>query len=176
MRNNRIAAGRGRVTSSPGSPIKDLYASRMLENGIIILEKTGTQNTDEVIQSYFESTDLHMILTRYLNGDPEAISQLNQFKPIYMDLTTAPKHLAEALQTINNSRSAFDALPVDIKRQFDNDFNQWLASAGSPDWLKVMDPLIKSSTEVVASSEAPRTAKLDGVVAPLLIRPHDFFL
>lgn len=142
MRNNRIAVSRGRVTSPPGNPIKDLFTSKMMKDGQIKLIKTGEQNTDEAINSFRESTDLHTILARFLNGDLEA---LNKFQPVYADLTNMPHSLPEALQVINNYRDAYNALPINVRRQFDNDYNKWLASAGSEEWQQIMEPFSSNS-------------------------------
>lgn len=158
MRNNRFASDRGRISSPSGSPIHELFSSQMQDNGVINLIKVGEENTDEVIQSYFESTDLHQILARYFNGDEDAISALNKFQPVYMDLTQAPKDLRETIQIIHSAQHAFDALPVEIKKQFGNDVNQWLASAGDKDWLKVMDPLITRPAAEPAPAAEPDPA------------------
>lgn len=147
MRCNVVASKRGRFITSSGSPEHELFTPELQPNGIIKLVHFGVENTDEIIQSYYESTTLEAILMRFSNGD---LSALNRYQPIYADLSTAPKSLAEGLQAVINSRQAFDALPVDIKNKFDNDFNKWLMSAGSDDWIKSMSDLLPKSDPVVS--------------------------
>ena len=142
MRQTDFARSRGRFLSSVGCTERLLYTPEMQSDGVIKLVVNGKQDIQEYIQSYYESTTLEAILTRFSNGD---MSALNKYQPIYADISNAPHSLAEALQTINNSRSAFDALPVEVKRHFDNDFNRWLASAGSEEWFAGMASIFPSS-------------------------------
>jgi len=139
MRNTEVAAKRGRIHISSGNPIHTIYSPQMLEDGQIDLIPIGTENTDELIKSHYEETTLECILARFANGD---LTALNRYQPVYADLSNAPKTLAEALQTVINSRAAFDALPVDVKKEFDSDFNKWLASAGTPEWMNAMESIL----------------------------------
>ena len=88
MRNNVIAADRGRFICSSGSGIKDVYSPIVLEDGSIELKVTGQVDTDAEIDSYAESCSLEVILSRYANGDTSA---LNRYKPMYLDLAEFPK-------------------------------------------------------------------------------------
>lgn len=150
MRNNVVAAKRGRVTINHGNPIHTVYSPQMEKDGSITLLPIGTENTDEIIKSHYESTTLECILARFNNGD---LSALNRYQPVYADLSTAPKTLAEALQTVINSRSAFDALPVDVKKQFDSDFNKWLARAGTPEWMTAMESMLPKPAPAAAPDQ-----------------------
>lgn len=158
MRNNVIAERRGRFFADPGNPIHDIFSAQLQSDGTLKLIKIGEENTDEVIQSFYESTTLECILAKYANGD---LSALNRYQPIYADLTYAPKNLAEALQVVINSRDAFDHLPIEIKKQFGNDFNVWLAQSGSPEWMKAMTPIsnLKDQTNSQNLPDAPTAEK-----------------
>lgn len=154
MRNNEIAIKRGRVLADPGDPMHKVFSPEMQEDGTIKLVQTGVENTDEIIQSYYESTTLEAILTRFAAGDTSA---LNRYEPIYADVTKQPKTLAEALQTVINSRNAFDALPVEVKQRFDNDYNKWLATAGTEKWFEIMKPVL-GQNDAAASAAATSAA------------------
>ena len=138
MRNTDYAEKRGRFITSPGSKIHKLYSPELQEDGQLVLKCIGTEDTDEIIASYYESTTLEAILARFANGDMDA---LNRYEPLYVDVTQMPKTLAEAQQKVINSKNAFDALPVEIKSQFENNYNLWLATAGSEEWYGKMDPV-----------------------------------
>ena len=155
MRCIEVSAARKPIFSEPGSPIHPVFSPELQADGSLKLVQIAVENTDEIIQSFYESTTLECILSRFMHGDTSA---LNRYQPIYADLSDAPHTLAEALQTVINSRKAFDALPVDIKKEFDSDFNKWLASAGSPSWLHAMDPVLSPFNDNNKKVEAAATA------------------
>lgn len=156
MRNNEVARKRGRLTINKGDPVHTIYSPQMEKDGTITLQVIGTENTDEIIKSHYEETTLECILARFANGDVKA---LNRYQPVYADLSNAPKTLAEALQTVINSRAAFDALPTEIKSKFDSDFNKWLARAGTDEWMKAM------------TSTLPKPAPVDQPVQEKPVEP-----
>lgn len=139
MRNTTIAASRGRFITDAGSPIHQLYSSELQPDGDIKLIPTGTENTDEIIQSYYESTTLECILSKFANGDMTA---LNRYQPIYMDVTKGPKNLAESMQLLIDAENAFAVLPVEIKQQFNNDFRNWILTSQDKEWAEKMAPII----------------------------------
>lgn len=161
MRANEIAAKRGRFISDPGDPIHVLYSPELQKDGSVKLVKVGTENTDEIIASYYESTTLEAILARFANGD---LSALNRYQPIYADVSNAPKSLAEALQMVNNSRTGFDALPPEIKMAFDNNFNLWLSSAGTKEWYEAMSPVLAVAPD---SSDMRKTPAVTPAADPV---------
>lgn len=142
MRNNDLAIKRGRFFCNPGSPVHIVLGPELLEDGTIKLSKIGEENTDEIIASYYESTTLECILSKFANGD---LSALNRYQPIYMDVTTAPKTLAEAQQKLINMENAFLALPSEVKEQFGNSFNVWISKAGSEEWMKHMSKVMNTN-------------------------------
>lgn len=155
MRNNDISIKRGRICADPGNPLHKVFSPELMEDGTIRLVQSGVENTDDIIQSYYESTTLESILSRFAAGDTSA---LNRYEPIYADLTQQPKTLAEALQTVINSRNAFDVLPVQVKQQFDNDYNKWLATAGTEKWYEVMKPVLGQNAAAAPAAAAAAAA------------------
>lgn len=107
MRNNRISVDRGRFFASSGTNIKHVYDPIVMEDGTIHLSPSGTIDTDEHIEAQRASTELSVIISKYLAGDA---SVLNRYAPVYADLTEGPKNLAESMQALINAERAFDAL------------------------------------------------------------------
>lgn len=115
-----------------GSDIKVIYSSKVNDDGTIELVPSGKEDWQSYIESFADSVDINYIIARYQNGD---LSALNQRNGVFGDFTQMPKTYAEMLQVQINAKDAFDRLPVDVKEKFHNDFNQYLATAGSEEWL-----------------------------------------
>lgn len=124
-----------RMHAHAGSPIKQLYGGRYDANGRVILEKKGTENLYDYIQSFKDSVDLNVILARFSNGDTEA---LNRAQGFYADVTDFPQNMAEALNRINQAEEMFKSLPLEVRQKFDCSFEQFLAQSGTEDWLDKM--------------------------------------
>lgn len=118
-----------------GSPVVLTYAPEYDKQGNLQLVQDGEKDLYAEIQSHKDSTDLALILNRYFNGDPMALSRV---QGAYMDVTGMPTNLHEAMSLVDNARRDFDTLPVDIKQLFDNDANKFLATLGSPEWFEKM--------------------------------------
>lgn len=145
-------------SSNPGSPIHQLYAPHVCDDGSIELVPAGAENTDEIIQSYAESTDIRALIARVNSGDLEA---LNVHKGMFGDFTQMPKTYAELLQNQMDAKRAFDRLPVDVKKKFDNDVNKFLSSAGTQEWSDALG--LKSEMRSMNNKE---TASEDTVKPP----------
>lgn len=117
--------------SDPGDPIEIQYSPKVNKDGSFELVETGKINTDDMIQSYKESTDIRVILSRCAQGD---FSALNVKKPMYGNFLDMPKTYAEALQLRIDSENLFYSLPVDVRQKFDNDADKFFASSGTQEW------------------------------------------
>lgn len=112
-----------------------MYSPRYDDNGVLDLEVTGQENLYEFIQSHKESTDIHVLLTRFANGETDVLSRMQGF---YADVSDMPKTYAEVLNAVIAGEETFARLPVEIKQRFDNSFAVWLASMDSPDFSERM--------------------------------------
>ena len=121
------------IATCPGDPIHKIYSPIVNDDGTIELVESDKENTDEKIQADLESTDLRLIVQRYINGDVEA---LNQKQLSFGDTTVFPKSYAELLQLQINAKQAYDKLPNEIKEKFGNDSNQFFVQAGSDEWYE----------------------------------------
>lgn len=126
---------KGDIFSECGSPIKEVYSPVVNDDGSISLQKSGEENLQEYIDSFALECDINTLISRFVNGD---ISALNQVNGSYGDFTSFPKTYAEMLQLQINSKAYFDKLPLELKEKFNNDPNQFFASAGSDDWFEKM--------------------------------------
>lgn len=138
-----------RLFTNHGDPIHILYKPVVAEDGTFTLEESGKENTDEIIQSYRESTDIQVIINKVSQGD---ISVLNKAKGMYIDNTIMPKTYAEFLQMQIDSLNMFNDLSPDIRKKFNNNPNEFFAMSGTEEWLKrlgveIPKPDVKESNE-----------------------------
>lgn len=120
--------------TSPGSRFRTVYAP-VIENGSITLTENGKEDTQVLIDSFRESTDMSFIMARLMAGDDRPLHANPGF---YADVSNMSRNPAEMLQHIMDSRAYFDSLPEEIRANFDNSFANWFGSAGSPDWVTAM--------------------------------------
>lgn len=123
------------VYQEPGTPVKLIYSPRYTDDGVLDLVVTGQENLYDYIQSHKESTDIHVLLTRFANGEQDVLSRMQGF---YADVTSMPKTYAEVLNAVIVGEETFSRLPVDIKQRFDNSFSVWMAAMDSPDFASRM--------------------------------------
>lgn len=101
--------------SNPGSHFEDTYEFRIVE-GVETLVKTGETDVYERIQSFADSTDINIILARYLNGD---ITALNQSNGAYFDATNYPKTYAELYDRVKAAETVYNNLPDKVKEKYE---------------------------------------------------------
>lgn len=124
-----------------GSPDKIIYEPYFDERGARRLRPVGKESLSEYIQSFKEMTDINLILKRFELGD---LSVLNAQHGVFADFTQAPKTLHEFLNAQIQANQIFERLPADLRNSFDNDVNKFFMQYGSPEWMKVVEPFIKS--------------------------------
>lgn len=144
-----------RFFCNPGSRFKLLYRARRQENGIIELEYAGDYDFYEEIQSHRESCELTSILRRFANGETDVLSRV---QGMYGDFTSFPKSYAELLNRLIEGKAMFEALPLEERQRFGNDFGLWLQSfddvsreTSDPGPVKELDP---ETMEVTSKNES----------------------
>lgn len=154
-----------RFYTNPGDPIHVLYAPSVAASGDFELKVCGKENTDEIIQSYAESTDIRVILARVAAGE---VDLLQQRSGSFGDFTRMPTSLAEALQLQMDSNKLFNSLPVDVRRQFNDSPEQFFAAAGSEEWFKSLG-MVKAADPKDAHTAPPlaseRSSSADSVAS-----------
>lgn len=122
--------------SEPGSHIEEVMAMRLDEDGNEEFYVEGKTNVYEKIQAYKDEVDMENILKRV--SDTGEIGLLNQRKGSFVDVTTMPKNMIDAANLIKQAEKDFYNMPTETREKFDNNFNKYIATAGSEEWAKNM--------------------------------------
>lgn len=133
--------------NSSGNRMETQYAERYDENGKAYLEKVGEVDTYEKIQSYRDECDVMAILSRYAAGDETALAAPGW----YIDTSKLPSTYTEYMNMMNEQREKFDQLPLSIRNKFNNNFNEYMATAGEESWMRNMG--ITTENVAAASNE-----------------------
>ena len=110
------------------SKIVPTYGIEIDDDGKVRVVETGKTNLYEKIQASKEDTLIYNILDRFKAGDVTAL-QKNQ--GYYADLTEMPKTLAEAQQSLITAENYFNSLPLDVRKEFNHSFSEFLATASA---------------------------------------------
>lgn len=140
-----------RLPNEPGNIMEPQYKERYDENGNAYLEQVGEINTYEKIQSYRDEVDPMSILARYAAGDTTVMANPGW----YIDTSKLPANYIEWRNLMNEQKEKFEALPLEVRNKFGNNFDNWAATAGEPEWLKNMGII----PEKEAAAPQPDTAE-----------------
>lgn len=127
-----------------GSPYRIVYEPKVEKDGTVTLKEVGKEDINAMIQACKESTDIQTIINYYYNTGDESV--LQRMVPQYADLTVLPKSMAEFLQLRIDSENFFNALPADVKHEFDDDPNKFFASAGQKSWFDKLNSVVEKYT------------------------------
>ena len=104
------------------------YGKEIDKDGKVHIVETGKTNLYEKIQASKEDTLVYNILDRFNAGD---VSVLQKNKGYYGDFTDMPKTLAEAQQSLITAENYFNSLPLDVRKEFNHSFSEFLSSASA---------------------------------------------
>lgn len=138
--------------SNPGEEYHILYKSTVLPSGVILLEEDGKEDIRQMINAAAEHTDMKYILRQMELGQFDAFTRT----PNYGDFTSFPTTYQEVLQVAIDTEKMFYQLPIEVRSSFDNDFNKWLVTQGSDEWLSKMG---YSSKDVIESGDLQEEEK-----------------
>ena len=146
-----------RVFADPGDPIKITYSPEFDKRGVMTLVETGKENLYDFIQSHRDSVDLHKIIERFERGDVTALSKV---QAVYADLSEMPRTYSEMLNQVIAGEKMFNDLPISVKEKFGQNFNAWMSTMGSDEWLSNMgytssDPSPVDPSPVVPAPVVP---------------------
>ena len=123
------AAARQRFYCNPGSAYAEQHAIRIDENGHKTLVLSGEKvDIRAKIISHMDECDIEALLAR---SEIEGDEVLNRREAIYGDITLVPKSLLEAQIELQNRENEFNMLPLDIRKQFNFSFSEYIAEAGN---------------------------------------------
>lgn len=151
---------RERIYSNSGSPEKTIYGSKLLSNGRIATFEKSKEDFYSYIQSFAESVDINNTISKFINGD---INALNQRKGEYIDCSEFPTNYAEVLNVINNATNIFNSLPLEERAKFNFNLNEFIVSIGSEKYnhalgistetkAETLEKLVDTSTNVVENN------------------------
>ena len=123
--------------SQPGTPEAIALEARLSPDGSYSLVEVGKIDTWEQIQACRASTDMSLILSRYMAGDTSALSRAQGF---YADISEMPQNMHEALSIMLRAQQDFDALPLEVRERFGMDVYRYISEVGTEgfaDKLKV---------------------------------------
>ena len=124
------------------------------------LEVVGKTDFYQYIQSHKDSVDINVLLKRYQQGD---VSALDRVKGQYLDISEAPKSLAEMYSFVSNASEFFNKLPLDVRKEYDFNPASFIADIGSDRWNELMTP--KKDDDIVV--EPVVKPVVDPVVTPV---------
>lgn len=130
------------------------YSPKVMKDGTIELVESGKTDINAYINAQKDTTDMAYIIAQLTAGNTDVI---NARKPMFGDFTEMPKTYAEALQLRIDAEKSFYALPLDVRSKFDNDFNQYFATAGSDEWMKKLGVDLKDEVNLEKKGEADST-------------------
>lgn len=95
------------------------------------LQIIGESNLDAIIQSNSDSGNIQLIISRLKAGDDSA---LNAVKGFYADVREMPNTYAEMVSRINDCHNLFNALPSEVKEQFNNSADEFWTLFGTAEF------------------------------------------
>lgn len=117
--------------SNAGSRFHTIRQGRYRDDGSVELYDVETVDVQDKINSHRFECDLNRIISQLRAGDTSVV---NRDVPFYGDASSMPTNYADILNGYNDALFTFNKLDASTKRNFDNDFNKWFASVGSPEW------------------------------------------
>lgn len=126
----RTAKESSGFSSCPGDRFYVERHGEVQPNGTIKLIPDKEIDLQEKYNAEYPSTTIDNILA---NSSP--MQSFADDGASGIDATKLPKTFAEFLQLQIDRKREFDRLPVEIKQKFGNDVQQYMATAGSKDWL-----------------------------------------
>lgn len=119
-----------------GEEVEEMLAMKIDDNGNETFYVKGKTNVWEKIQAFKSETEIETILKRLTDtGDASILERAN---PQYIDISEMPDNIFEAHQKIKDAEETFNNLPIEIRREYEFNFNKYLADYGSKNWLKAM--------------------------------------
>lgn len=115
---------KGDYSSSCGRGVRPVYDYLPVdEKGHCKLVQIGEENSQGIIESWEESVDLHALLSRYLDGDANA---LERRQAMFADITGLPDNVHAYHDAAATAQSVFDNLPDDVRSFYGDSLQEFL--------------------------------------------------
>lgn len=148
------------VPACAGSDLIADYHTSVDENGQTVLVKTERNLTDE-LQALSVQCDIEDIMSRSSLGDESALNQVKELQ--YGDTVGAPKNMIEAHAQIKRARLEFDSLPLQLRKLFNFNVEEYISEYGSEDFHTKLDSYLKP---VVLNNVPAESIKLTDSTKP----------
>lgn len=122
------------------------YGWSINESGEEVLVIKSYTNIQEQINSHHDTVALPLLIKRFMEGDETALSG-NKSSAFYEDITALPSNMHEAHRIMVEMREEFDSMPYEDRAFFNNDFNQFIASAGDGNFLAFLEKKYKQDLD-----------------------------
>lgn len=146
-----------RIYTNHGKSVVTQYSGYLDKFGNTVVKEKGKKDLYSYIQSFADSVDINLILSKFANGDKQALIQR---AATYIDITNMPDNMADLLNTIHNGEALFDSLPVEVKQKFDNNFNKFITTIDSDEWFNAMNVSEEQLRQEKIKNAAIQTGKL----------------
>ena len=93
------------------------------EKGHCQLVQVGEENTQGIIESWEDSVDLHALLSRYLDGD---VNALERRQAMFADITGLPDNVHAYHDAAATAQSVFDSLSDDVRHFYGDSLQDFL--------------------------------------------------
>lgn len=115
MNDRYVHRNHSRRSCPSGGHRQPVYKRLRDPQGCPYLEKVGETDTQDLIDSYRDETDINRIVRRYTAGDTSVLARV---QGVYFDATGAPTNLTTAFETVNLAKDYFNQLPASVQREF----------------------------------------------------------
>lgn len=142
---------------NPGTHYLNTYQEEINEKtGKLELVKTGETNVYEIIQTHADEVKIENILKQVAMGD---MSALKQREATYVDATTMPKNLMEAQNLVIRMKDEFYKMPIEVRKEFGNDPEQYVSEMGTDTFKEKMAPYNEKIAKIAAEKSAKEYEK-----------------
>lgn len=111
------------------------HTKHLMKDGREVYKPDKAVHIYDLIQEGREETLIENIIRKCVEGDE---SVLNVIQGEYQDITGHVTSLMECQNMVLKAKEQFESLPLEMRKQFDNDINKYIAEYGNEDWLKKM--------------------------------------
>lgn len=138
--------------ASSGSDMIADYHSSIDENGQTVLVKTEKNLTEE-LQAMSVQCDIDNIIARASVGDDSALNQIKDLQ--FGDTVGVPKNMIEAHAQIKRARLEFDSLPLEVRKLFNFNVEEFINEYGSDEFktkLASLNPNVSEPDQALDSN------------------------
>lgn len=141
----RFSSNDERMYNNVGSIYKDNYVLDYDEQGCQCLKCVGKSNIYDEIQSYRDSCDLSIILSRLdpmqVNGMMSTYSLDDLNNSSVVDVTQLPVNAGDMLNLVKRGNELFNGLPLEIRERFNFSANKFISSFGTDEFIDNINEL-----------------------------------